>query len=598
MSLETIKKQKPFISDDTIEINLNVGKPKKTDKKSERKEFFLPKADGLYHVVLWEKDGKETNKEEVRIGDPLFIKAKTRETGNEGWGVLLEWQDPDKMTHEYIMPLATLSMPGNQWFSPLIAGGYTVDPAQAALIKKYLATYPVRERARIATKTGWIEESVFVLPDAAIGGKEGEKIILSAGAGAAYRQGGTLEEWKKLAELAKDNSRLIFALSAALAGPLLYITGQESGGFNFVGASSTGKSTALRLAASVWGGPEHVKSWRTTDNAAESTAVFHNDSLLILDELGQASARTCSEMSYMLSNGAGKTRASRDGTARAVQTWRVLFLSSGELGLADKLAEAGQKPKAGQEVRLVDLPADAGEGIGLFDRIPAGMTPGGLATKIKELAKSNFGIAGREFVQALCVGGQETEKEIRDSLAAYTASICPAGADGQVQRVAARFALCAAAGAFACRKGILPLSEADVKTAIEKCFKSWILNRGGIGAGEDNLIISTLLAFIEQNGQSRFQNLNPRKDADGEAIEQNVINRAGFRLGNVFYVLPEAWKNQIFVGCDPKRATKIAFDKGFLRQEEKSGRMLSKKTFPALGATRCYVLKFEDLSRP
>ena len=44
------------------------------------------------------------------------------------------------------------------------------------------------------------------------------------------------------------------------------------------------------------------------------------------------------EVAYMLANGAGKNRASKDGSARVAYKWRTLFLSSGEIGLADKVA--------------------------------------------------------------------------------------------------------------------------------------------------------------------------------------------------------------------------------------------------------------------
>ena len=65
-------------------------------------------------------------------------------------------------------------------------------------------------------------------------------------------------------------------------------------------------------------------------------------------------------------NGSGKSRSSRDGTARKAARWRVLFLSSGEIGLADKVAEdgRGRKLAAGQQVRIVDISAEAGAGMG------------------------------------------------------------------------------------------------------------------------------------------------------------------------------------------------------------------------------------------
>lgn len=106
------------------------------------------------------------------------------------------------------------------------------------------------------------------------------------------------------------------------------------------------------------GRPEHVRSWRITDNALEGVAALHNDNVLFLDEVGQVSASVLSDSAYMLANGQAKGRAGREGNMRRVLTWRLLFLSSGELGLADKLAENGMKSRGGQEVRFVGIPVD------------------------------------------------------------------------------------------------------------------------------------------------------------------------------------------------------------------------------------------------
>ena len=91
-----------------------------------------------------------------------------------------------------------------------------------------------------------------------------------------------------MATLAAGNSRLVFALSVAFAGALPALVGEESGGFHFRGASSSGKTTALKVAASVWGHPsEYPRLWRATANGLEGLAALHNDGLLILDELSQ-----------------------------------------------------------------------------------------------------------------------------------------------------------------------------------------------------------------------------------------------------------------------------------------------------------------------
>jgi hypothetical protein len=71
---------------------------------------------------------------------------------------------------------------------------------------------------------------------------------------------------------------------------------------------------------------------------------------------------------YMFANGHSKLSATRTGTGRPGPEWRLLFLGTGEIGLADKMAEDPRKRiTAGQD--CLDLPADAGEGFGVFEEL-------------------------------------------------------------------------------------------------------------------------------------------------------------------------------------------------------------------------------------
>src|SRR3977135_954341 len=173
---------------------------------------------------------------------------------------------------------------------------------------------------------------------------------------------GSLIEWQhNIARFAVGNSRLALAISAAFAACLVGPCGAGSGGFAVRGRSSVGKATALNVAGSVWGGGDRgfIRSWRATANGLEATAAAHSDGLLCLDEISQLGGREVGEIAYMLANGQGKARASREAALRKRQVWRLLFLSTGEIGLADKIAEdlRGRRQTAGQQVRVIDLPS-------------------------------------------------------------------------------------------------------------------------------------------------------------------------------------------------------------------------------------------------
>ncbi|WP_329926147.1 DUF927 domain-containing protein, partial [Pseudomonas aeruginosa] len=74
-----------------------------------------------------------------------------------------------------------------------------------------------------------------------------------------------------------------FAVSLAFAAPLLKLVGIGGGGYHLKGESTDGKTTTMKVAASVCGGTDFWHTWRATGNALEGTASRRNDATLMLD---------------------------------------------------------------------------------------------------------------------------------------------------------------------------------------------------------------------------------------------------------------------------------------------------------------------------
>ena len=252
----------------------------------------------------------------------LRIEAETRDAQNRAWGRLLRWHDRDGKLHTWAMPNELMYGEPADVLRELASRGLTIAPGRKAkeFLLAYLQASETPRRARCVDRLGWHGE-LYCTPEETIGVGAGEPVIFqSAGAvQPAYAIAGTVEEWRtSVAALAAGNTRLMLAISAAFAGPLLALAGEESGGLHLVGPSSCGKTTALRVAASVYGKPEtFMRQWRATTNGLEGLAAVHNDGLLCLDELGQMDPKQAGEAAYMLANGKGKARASRTGEARA-----------------------------------------------------------------------------------------------------------------------------------------------------------------------------------------------------------------------------------------------------------------------------------------
>ena len=525
--------------------------------------------DGVHSIESkTDQDGTEVDQAPTWICSPLRIEALTRdETGSE-WGRLLVFDDRDRRRHQWAMPCSMLATEGADLRAELLRQGLDISSSSKArkLLIDYIQQASPKVTARCVTRTGWHGDT-FVLPKETFGAPEAEPIIFQTTAPDAVALGksGTLDGWRaQVAVPCIGNSRLVLALSTGFAGPCLGLLSSEGGGVHLRGGSSLGKTTAVLLAASIFGPPEFMRSWRQTDNALEGTASLHSDLMLPLDEIGQLDPSKAGAVAYMLANGQGKGRAARDGSARAIAKFQLIFLSSGEISLGDLVTESGGTRRAGQEVRVIDLAADAGKGSGMFERLPAGVTPGEFADQLKTAARTHFGHGLPALLEAITASPDAARaklRTIRDSLANDLAG---RHADGQVRRVAQRFALIGAAGELATAYGLTGWPKGEAEVAVKKCFADWLEARGTSGNSEPEVLLSKVRAFFEAHGESRFE-------PEGRENEKLIIrDRAGFRRNGYgenaveYLVFPEAFK-QIIGGHNQKWATDVLITAGWLK---------------------------------
>jgi uncharacterized protein (DUF927 family) len=552
-----------------------------------------------------EKQDKETDAPIIEwhwLCSRLEVAADTRNATGEDWGRLLVVTDRDGTLHDWAMPMSMLAGDGTAYRERLLSLGLVLSPARIARdwLAEYIQTAHTEGKARAVNRLGWADRA-FVMPDATIGDAGGERLLLqTSGADAhAFRTAGTLAGWQEhVAAPCAGNSRLVLALSAAFAAPLLYLTRAESGGYHFRGKSSGGKTTALVVAGSVWGGgglKGYIKSWRATDNGLEGVAAGHCDALLCLDELSQVDAKAAGAAAYMLANGVGKSRAGRGGESREAAEWRLLFLSNGEISLADKMAEdgRGRRVAAGQAVRVIDLPADAGAGMGLFENLHGAPSGDAFSRQLKEACGQFYGTAARTFLEAVTSKIEATAEAVAEFSADFVARHVPAGADGQVSRAASRFALVAAAGELAISVGVVPWQAGEARNAAARCFLDWLAGRGGTGAAETTAGIAAVRGFIGLHGESRFTRWGDGQQDHDDNPLRATVNRAGFRRvakdgGTEYFIWPEAWKTEVCAGHDAVTVAKALAAAGMLKVGS-DGKMQTMNRLPGTAnAVRCY----------
>lgn len=524
----------------------------------------------------------------VRICSILRVTAKSRNRSSEDWGRVVHFIDGDECQHTWAIPMEMLAGDGVEVRRELARLGLEMAAGTTARnrLLEYLIHCKPQARARCVQQTGWYD-NVFVMPDRSIG--QGKEVVLyqsESKTACQYLQLGTLEQWRdNVAQLCIGNSRLIFALSASFAGMILHHAGQESGGLHFVGSSSTGKSTAQLVAASVYGSPSFKQSWRATGNALEGTCALHNDAALILDEMAEVDPKEVGSIVYMIGNGTGKGRAGRSGDARARKTWRLMIVSSGEIGLAQHMSDGGKTVKAGQEVRMIDIAADAGAGHGIFENLHGYDGGAKLSDAIKEATSTYFGTPAVAFLEYVVHHLQDFPAELKLAMTRFVAGNLPKDAGGQASRVCSKFAIIAIAGEYATSAGITGWPEGLAAKAAEFCFKSWLNNRGGGDNLERAAILSKVRSFFESHAEARFTDVD-------HATERVTINRAGFRKNNTdgqqYFVLREVYTREICAGFNQLTVTKTLVDEGWLECDSE-GKSSIQKRLPDIGVTRCYV---------
>ena len=531
------------------------------------------------------------------ISDPFDVIGEGRNLRGEDWSVVVRVKARDGRVRTLFLRRSGIGSGGGDARKALSDAGLTFHTGQGMIGKLMYALMRVRAPGfvQLTEVTGW-HDGRFVLPDVTIGPQGGEAVFFTGEATSLkYATRGDFESWKRMvAARAVGNPLLMFALSCGFAAPLLRLLEAEGGGFHFRGSSSSGKSTLLAAAGSIYGGDPNggqqgfSHTWRSTANALESLAKAHNDVLLCLDELKELGARDAGAAAYALANGEGKKRLTADSSLRPAARWLLFFLSSGEISLADHVASdgVGGRVAAGQELRLLDIAADGGRDMGIWAAVADDETPARRSEALKAAAKAHFGHAGPRFLEKLIANREPLLGDLREHMADFRSEVRCEDDSGQIARAVERFALIAAAGELASGLGVVPWDLGDATAAVRTVFERWATAFGRVGLREDRQAVECVKAYIETH-RSSFATMH---DADEGAPPAKTVREdesrsmltVGFRFvrgKEVFFLFTKSGLAEVLKGFYFKDATKALDRANFLETDKEPGRLTKRKSF-------------------
>ncbi len=204
---------------------------------------------------------------------------------------------------------------------------------------------------------------------------------------------GTVEAW---VDMCKEEvignthleAMLCFGFSAPIVGYLYRTTSyQDTLVIHAVGDSTTGKTTAGKLAVSPFGFPDSrdngiFRTWNGTTNAIIRSLGGNFGVPLVLDEVSMIRNRNISSELYTIASGEDKARLTDNIEQRDRPKWSTTIISTGEKSIFSKASN-----NAGLRVRVIQF-----EGITWTSSATN-------ADNIKAVISQNYGCAGVEFAK-------------------------------------------------------------------------------------------------------------------------------------------------------------------------------------------------------
>jgi len=219
-----------------------------------------------------------------------------------------------------------------------------------------------------------------------------------------YKPSGSIEPWKAMVDIVQEPKRaaLDAILASAFAAPLVALTGHSGLVMSAVSDSGAGKSTAIKVAQTVWSRPTS-KGLDDTENSVVGEIEQTRHLPFYWDEIKSSEqANQFTNFVFRLSSGTGKSRMKADTSLREVNTWQTMVVAASNASLLNEVVTRTKGTSAGM-MRIFEIDVPHG----------AKTRSGAEVAAMTRALDHNYGNAGVVYAKFLGEKLEVIEKEVQ-----------------------------------------------------------------------------------------------------------------------------------------------------------------------------------------
>lgn len=573
-----------------------------------KKLFPLPRLENLIldyrqasdgSVRLYKNAGKDRRGQDrwEAVASPFGSVARLRYMDHdEAFGLRVHVEAMDARVRAVDFDRASLARVGaSEIKGALFAAGLRTESDGDALAVQILKAADPADEIVVVSRPGWHrvegkDHPLFVTPGGAAISDDEARLELATAARFGTVTRGSIEGWKAAVAAAADAKGCPHFLLGALcgfAGVVQSLSGLDSCGINLSGLSSSGKTTAQRLAVSAWTSPSIgaglLQSMRSTENAVEVFAQGASGTVLALDELAHADGRAIARLIYAIAGGQGKARLTAGAILKQRYAWSTYAVLSSECSLEEKVRADGASWIAGMAVRIVDVDVTD------VDRNVRSDLMRGIAG-----VEKNHGHAGPAFVTKL-IGAKrhQAPDALREEIMDSARKIAGEKADSARLRAATCLALPLVAGRLAQDFDLLPWSL-DLEGVIQWSWERFTRSSDAEALAPDEQAIANIRAWIAERWDVTIKSVDT--GADGFDRKLNNREAVAWYDQTAIYLPVQRIREASGETLKAQQIVKALTDRDLLAKRHNSKRA-SVRHVPEVGRIDAYALKRQEFGR-